>query len=317
LENLSGNDQTTNFDPTTLGFPASLVSQFSRPQYPQISMGTYQAQGAGPSVQGDDTYTLAASGGKVIATHVMKFGVELREFRTTNLNFGPAGGSFGFTKLWTQADPNRADALSGNEIASALLGYPTTGSLTLPITPAYRSKYYSFFFQDDWKITRKLTLNLGLRWDYESPVAERYNQMTRGFALGQASPIAAQVSGRPGVENCAACKGLTGGLVVCGEGRGRAVCVRAGPEQFPAADRGGVFVEFEDGAAWRVRNLYVGTVGTGRGDGVQPDDAGDHDGGWIDADGDDVEPVSGRDFEAGGVVVGIGDGLGIGRECGL
>ncbi len=217
LENLSGNDQTTNFDPTTLGFPASLVSQFARPQYPQISMGTYQAQGAGPSVQGDDTYTLAASGGKVIATHVMKFGVELRDFRTTNLNFGPAGGSFGFTKLWTQADPNRADALSGNEIASALLGYPTTGSLTLPITPAYRSKYYSGFFQDDWKITRKLTLNLGVRWDYESPVAERYNQMTTGFALGQASPIAAQVSGRPGVENCAACKALTGGLQFAGK----------------------------------------------------------------------------------------------------
>jgi hypothetical protein len=216
LENLSGNDQTTSFDPTTLGFPASLVSQFSRPQYPNITMGTYMSQGAGPSVQGDDTYTLAASGGKVIGTHVTKFGVELRDFRTTNLNFGPAGGAFAFTKLWTQADPNRADALSGNEIASALLGYPTTGSLTLPITPAYRAKYYSFFFQDDWKVTRKLTLNLGLRWDYESPVMERYNQMTAGFALDQASPIASQVAGRPGIENCPACRALKGGLLFAG-----------------------------------------------------------------------------------------------------
>ncbi|MBI4905834.1 MAG: carboxypeptidase regulatory-like domain-containing protein [Acidobacteria bacterium] len=216
LENLSGNDQTTSFNPTTLGFPASLVSQFARPQYPQVTMGTYMSQGAGPSVQGDDTYTLAASGGKVIATHVMKFGVELRDFRVTNLSFGPAGGSFAFTKLWTQADPNRADALSGNEVASALLGNPTSGSLTLPITPAYRAKYYSGFFQDDWKITRKLTLNLGVRWDYESPVVERYNQMTRGFAFGQASPIASQVTGKPGIENCAACRALTGGLVFAG-----------------------------------------------------------------------------------------------------
>lgn len=204
LENISGNDQTTSFDPTSLGLPASLVSQFSRPQYPSISMGVYQAQGAAPSVQGDDTYTLAASGGKVIATHVMKFGVEARDFRTTNLNFGPAGGSFAFTRLWTQADPNRADANSGNEIASALLGYPTTGSLTLPITPAYRSRYFSFFFQDDWKITRKLTLNLGVRWDYESPIAERYNQQTIGFAFGQPSPLANRVPG------------LTGGLLFAG-----------------------------------------------------------------------------------------------------
>ncbi|MBI2686327.1 MAG: TonB-dependent receptor [Acidobacteria bacterium] len=216
LENLSGNDQTTNFDPTTLGFPASLVSQFARPQYPNINMGTYMSQGAGPSVQGDDTYTLAASGGKVIATHIMKFGVELRDFRTTNLNFGPAGGSFAFGKNWTQADPNRADALSGNEIATALLGYPTSGSLTLPITPAYRAKYYSFFFQDDWKLTRRVTLNLGLRWDYESPVVERYNQMTSGFAFGQASPIASQVTGKPGIENCLACRNLTGGLQFSG-----------------------------------------------------------------------------------------------------
>ncbi|MFN0104163.1 MAG: carboxypeptidase regulatory-like domain-containing protein [Bryobacteraceae bacterium] len=216
LENLAGNDQATNFDPTTLGFPASLVSQFSRPQYPNVSMGTYQSQGAGPFVQGDDTYTLAASGGKAIATHVMKFGVELRDFRTTNLSFGAAGGSFAFTKLWTQADPNRADALSGNEIASALLGYPTSGSLTLPITPAYRAKYYSFFFQDDWKATRKLTLNLGLRWDYESPVVERYNQMTTGFAFSQPSPIAARVSSQPGVANCPACRALTGGLTFAG-----------------------------------------------------------------------------------------------------
>ncbi|MBL8294937.1 MAG: TonB-dependent receptor [Bryobacterales bacterium] len=216
LENLAGNDQTTSFNPTQLGLPASLVSQFSRPQYPSITMGTYQSQGSAPFVQGDDTYTLAAAGGKVISTHVMKFGVEARDFRTTNLNFGPASGSFGFTKLWTQADPNRADALSGNEIATALLGYPTSGSLTLPITPAYRAMYYSFFFQDDWKITRKLTLNLGLRWDYESPVKERYNQMTRGFAFGQASPLAAQVQNRPGIENCAACRSLTGGLLFTG-----------------------------------------------------------------------------------------------------
>jgi len=216
LENLSGNDQTTSFDPVSLGFPASLVSQFSRPQYPNINMGTYMAQGAGPSVQGDDTYTLGASGGKVFSTHVTKFGVEARDFRTTNLNFGPAGGAFTFGKQWTQADPNRADALSGNEIATALLGYPTAGSLTLPITPAYRAKYLSFFFQDDWKVTRKLTLNLGVRWDYESPVMERYNQMTNGFAFGQPSPIASQVANRPGIENCPACRTLTGGLLFAG-----------------------------------------------------------------------------------------------------
>jgi len=216
LENLAWNPQTLAFNPKDLGFPDSLVSQFARTQYPLINMGAYMSQGSGPFLQGDDTYTIGASGGKVISTHVMKFGLEVRDFRSNNLSYGAASGSFAFSKLWTQADPNRADAYSGNEIATALLGNPTGGSIEIPITPAHRSKYYAGFFQDDWKITRRLTLNLGLRWDYETPVMERYNRQTRGFALRQPSPIADQVRSRPGVENCAACRNLSGGLLYAG-----------------------------------------------------------------------------------------------------
>ncbi|MDD1748527.1 MAG: TonB-dependent receptor, partial [Methanothrix sp.] len=216
LENLAWNSQTLGFDPKTLGWPASLVSQFARPQFPMVSYGSYMAQGSGPYVQGDDTYTLAASGGKVVSTHVMKFGIELREFRNTNLSFGNPSGTYGFGKNWTQADPNVTSAYAGNEIATALLGYPTSGTVTIPITPAYRAKYYALYFQDDWKITRRLTLNLGLRWDYETPVVERYNRQTRGFATGVASPIAAQVKTASGVSNCPACSNLTGGLLYAG-----------------------------------------------------------------------------------------------------
>jgi hypothetical protein len=216
LENLAGNPLSVGFDPKTLGWPASLVSQFARPQYPSVNFGTYMAQGAGPYEQGDDTYTLAASGGKVISTHVMRFGIELREFRNTNLSFGSPSGVYSFGKNWTQADPNVTSAYAGNEIATALLGYPTGSSVTIPITPAYRAKYYALYFQDDWKITRKLTLNLGLRWDYETPVVERYNRQTTGFAFGVPSPIAAQVKSGAGVSDCPACSNLTGGLLYAG-----------------------------------------------------------------------------------------------------
>jgi hypothetical protein len=222
LENLAWNPQTLAFNPTELGLPASLVAQFARPQYPSVNMGAYMSQGSNPFVQADDTYTLAASGAKVLSTHVMKYGLELRDFRANNLSYGAASGAFSFTRLWTQADPNRADAFSGNEIASALLGYPTSASVDIPITPAYRGKYYAIFFQDDWKITRRLTLNLGIRWDYETPVTERWNRQTRGFAFGVPSPLAEQVKGRPGIENCPACGNLTGGLLYAeSEGDGR------------------------------------------------------------------------------------------------
>jgi hypothetical protein len=61
-----------------------------------------------------------------------------------------------------------------------------------------------------------LTVNLGLRWDYETPVKERYNRQERGFAFEQASPIAAAAKGAAGVENCPACGNLTGGLLYAG-----------------------------------------------------------------------------------------------------
>jgi hypothetical protein len=107
--------------------------------------------------------------------------------------------------------------VSGNEFASFLLGYPSGGYVDHNIDPAFRAKYYALFVQDDFKVTPRLTLNLGLRWDYESPRSERYNRMLRGFAFDQPSPIAAAVKASPAAANCPACAaGLTGGLLYAG-----------------------------------------------------------------------------------------------------
>ncbi|HEX8920924.1 MAG TPA: TonB-dependent receptor, partial [Pyrinomonadaceae bacterium] len=82
----------------------------------------------------------------------------------------------------------------------------------------FRWKYYAPFIQDDIKLTRKLSVQLGLRYDYESPPTERFNQQNRGFGFDQASPLAAQIAGRPGVAACPACANLRGGLLFAGVG---------------------------------------------------------------------------------------------------
>ncbi|MEJ7608926.1 MAG: TonB-dependent receptor [Bryobacteraceae bacterium] len=74
-------------------------------------------------------------------------------------------------------NPNKSSSSQGNAIASMLLGWGSGGDYHLDPPSASASKYYGFYAQDDWKITRKLTLNLGLRYDFDVPRTERYNRL--------------------------------------------------------------------------------------------------------------------------------------------
>ena len=209
-ENVAGNYYDLNFNPASLGFPQSLVSQMSYLQYPQITAGNYNSQGGIGFFTGDDNYSTQASASKVIGTHTIKFGAELRLFRDTSLNPGNSSGLYNFGKNWTQANPLQGDANSGNEIAGLLLGFPTSGSIQTTVSPAYSGWYSAYYFQDDWKVSRRLTLNLGLRYDYQAPEVERYNRQANGFGLTVPSPIASAVKNAAGAQNCPACANLLG-----------------------------------------------------------------------------------------------------------
>ncbi len=196
-ETSSGSSFGFNFDPAQLGFSRDLVSQFNRVQFPRFNLGQYQAVGSDRlfSSSPDDTYSLQPNMSKIVGSHILKFGADIRRYNRNTDNPGSAVGNYTFARNWTQARALQADAVSGNELATFLLGYPTSGFADLNISPSYRHHYYALFFNDDWKITPRLTLNLGLRWDYEAPVVERYDQQLRGFNLSTTSPIDAQVQG--------------------------------------------------------------------------------------------------------------------------
>jgi hypothetical protein len=74
-----------------------------------------------------------------------------------------------------------AATTSGDGLASLLLGYPNSLSSTYQNQAAQGQRYYSLFVQDDWRITQHLMLNLGLRWDYESPITDRFDRLVSGF----------------------------------------------------------------------------------------------------------------------------------------
>ena len=198
-EESSGNSYGTGYDPRQLGFDANLVSQFTRLAFPRLDFtnGAFQSIGPGTLVSAGtyDVYTIQPNMNKVVGRHFLKFGVELRRYNDNSQSPGLASGAYTFGKNWTQAVSNRADATSGHELATMLLGYPTSGFVDRNIDPAYVHFFYAGFFQDDWKVSNRLTLNLGLRWDYESPMTERYDRMVQSIDFNAASPIAAQATG--------------------------------------------------------------------------------------------------------------------------
>jgi hypothetical protein len=99
--------------------------------------------------------------------------------------------SFG---VQSRPDPTVANSLAGYDVASFLLGTPGSGFVDFNAVPATSVKYFGFYAQDDWKVSDRLTLNIGMRFEHEGPILERFNRGNSGFDPNAASPIAAQAA---------------------------------------------------------------------------------------------------------------------------
>jgi len=110
--------------------------------------------------------------------HIFKFGGEQRLFFNNFHQPNPPTGFFHFAQSVTEQVVGGGNSDQGNSFASLLLGYGDTDSF-YAINPsvANKSKETAFYFQDDWKITSKLTFNLGLRYEWSTPYTERRNKI--------------------------------------------------------------------------------------------------------------------------------------------
>jgi hypothetical protein len=171
------------FDLTTLGFPSYVGAASGDARvFPTFQPTGYSSLGAprnfGNFRNNQDSFSLNQDVSWLNGSHSIKFGANERIYRMYNYRPDDPSGNFTFTRAFTSRTPNESAQQTGDAIASFLLGNPASGRLGIAPQPAFQSKYFAFFVQDDWTVNRRLTLNFGLRWETELPNTERFNRLT-------------------------------------------------------------------------------------------------------------------------------------------
>lgn len=127
---------------------------------------------------------------QTVNRHSLKYGFEGAMLMRANTTSGRPTGLFNFNDAWTrQYSGRRQNAFDGSSIASLLLGNPNSGFIDFNDTFFRREPYLAGFFQDDWKVSQRLSLNLGLRYDVQFPFTELHNRVWSGFDFETKSPI--------------------------------------------------------------------------------------------------------------------------------
>ena len=123
-------------------------------------------------------WTYSSSLQWVIGKHVVKLGGEQRQFFNNFWQPNNPTGLFDVSRDVTTSQPNQGlgDAGEGFSFATLMTGFAYSGTLNVIPAVADKSTETAFFVQDDWKVTPKLTLNLGLRYEWSNPYTERFNR---------------------------------------------------------------------------------------------------------------------------------------------
>ncbi len=191
-------------DLTTVGFPQSLVNEIKTKgnaggiAFPQISVDGLQKLGdAGGNQIGTLYHTWAGTLTRMIGGHSLRMGGEYRLQRENAFNYGAVSPNLTFSTSWTRGPLDNSTTAPngvGQGLATMLFGLPTSGSMAVNSSRAQQSTFTGIYLQDDWRVTPRLSVNLGLRWEFEGADTERFNRAVRGFDFSVNSPISQQAA---------------------------------------------------------------------------------------------------------------------------
>jgi outer membrane receptor protein involved in Fe transport len=196
------NPANHDFDLTSLGFPAAYNSAIPDGirRFPRFDITGYQGTGIGGEERPNETHSFIATVNKNMGAHSFRTGLEMRQYRETNTFFANnQTGQFNFDSTWTRGPLDNATPAPGSlgqSFASFLLGLPSSGSVSRAAGYDEKSQNWGVYLQDDWRLNDRLTVNLGLRYEYETALAEVDNRSVRGFDAGAVQSIEAAARAR-------------------------------------------------------------------------------------------------------------------------
>ena len=214
--------EAIGFDLTKLGFPAqynTIIPEVDR-RFPRLDFtgGDMVSVAYGNDFRPVTTKSFAGTLTKVRGPHSLKGGAEVRIYGERSRPTGNAkAGQYAFTNTYTRQNSASGTDYQGLQAyASFLLGMPSTTSISRLASYDEYSVTSGFFVQDDWRVNNKLTLNLGLRYEVESPLVERDDQSVSGFEAGYVQPIQATAQANYAALNDPPLKALVPALNVRG-----------------------------------------------------------------------------------------------------
>jgi Carboxypeptidase regulatory-like domain len=232
-----GINQPTN--PSTIGLTMPLPATTSTEFLPQFSIvdgwnSGFLGGNGNPTIFGNSTnpsitnnYTLNIDFTKTHGAHTIEFGGEIDEYQFGGFpdGGGNPNGQFNYGSSFTQYDPQNANCYSptgvpnsscntlpsnqnGSALATFYLGYPGGNGVNnshIDWIGSIMEGYpvYAGYFQDNWRVSRKMTLNLGIRYDVQRGLRERHNNLNRGLCLTCINPIGNQASYQANIANAA------------------------------------------------------------------------------------------------------------------
>jgi hypothetical protein len=191
-----GYQQSQGFNLLSLGFNPAYVAQVPSPTFPNVTMNSQYSFGTNNNFYYvHHSKNFSAGLAKYQGRHNLKGGFDYRRIHDDGNDFANSAGAFTFNGVFSRSTPLTAVAGTGADMADMLLGTASAGTGYIPTKLYEYADYYGAYFQDDIRLTKTLTVNVGVRWEREYGLQEKNNSMVVGFDTKSVNPLAANVTG--------------------------------------------------------------------------------------------------------------------------